>query len=149
MLAFPMADQIEGRCLCGAVKIQLEAPAGWVGVCHCRMCQRWSGSLWAGFPADHETITVTGPVRRYRSSQLAERAFCETCGSHLWMRDHKEGAPYDLMPGLFDESRTWPLQGEIYVDEAMASMAMAGQHRRATAAEYRAKNPETEGISDE
>lgn len=144
-----MAECIEGQCLCGAVKIQLDQPAGWIGVCHCRMCQHWSGSLWAGFPAEEGTVRFTGPVRRYNSSRLAERAFCETCGSHLWMRDRKEGAPYDLMPGLFDAARKWPLQGEIYVDDAMDAMTMAGTHRRATASEYRAKHPETEGIGNE
>jgi hypothetical protein len=34
---------IEGQCLCGAVTIRVPEGAGWVGACHCRMCQRWSG----------------------------------------------------------------------------------------------------------
>lgn len=143
-----MAERIEGQCLCGAVKIQLDQPAGWIGVCHCRMCQRWSGMVFGGFPAEEATVHVTGAVQRYNSSTLAERAFCGTCGTHLWMRDRNDGAPYDLMPGLFDEALSWPLHSEIYVDEAMNAMTLAGDHRRATAAQYQAKNPQTKGVGD-
>ncbi len=138
--------QISGRCLCGAVTIVLRNPVGWVGACHCRMCQRWSGSVWAGFPAAPDNVTVEGPVRRYQSSVLAERAFCESCGSHLWMRDHEPGAAYDLMPGLFEEAKDWPLKSEVYADEAMAAMRLEGDHPKASATEYRAKNPKTDKI---
>ena len=50
---------------------------------------------------------------------FAERAFCAVCGSHLWMRDNT-GKTYELMPGLFDEARDWPLRSEVYSDRAMA-----------------------------
>jgi hypothetical protein len=65
------------------------------------------------------------------------------------MRDRTDGAPYDLMPGLFDDALTWPLHSEIYVDQAMSAMTIAGDHRRATADQYRVKNPQTEGVGNE
>jgi hypothetical protein len=87
-------------------------------------------------------------VARYRSSAFAERAFCPRCGSHLWFNDVEEGgqpSKYELMPGLFNEANGWPLRSEIYVDRAMASVRLAGEHRRKSRAEYEAEHPFIEG----
>lgn len=142
-----MSDVVEGRCLCGAVTITVAGghdPRP--GACHCRMCQRWSGGLFLCFSAEAAAVTVTGEVARYASSEFAERAFCPRCGSHLWMRDTTpEDAPYDLMPGLFDAALGWPLRSEIYTDRAMASVRLAGDHSRATRAEYESDHPHIEG----
>ncbi len=136
---------LEGHCLCGSVKVRVDGlhdPRA--GSCHCRMCQRWSGGLFLCFSAAAEAVGVTGPVTRYASSSFAERAFCATCGSHLWMRNlNEQDQDYDLMPGLFDEARGWPLRSEIYTDCAMASIALKGDHDRATAAAYEAKKAHT------
>jgi len=140
---------ITGHCLCGAVTITVAGQHdARVGACHCRMCQRWSGGLFVCFTADASAVSVTGEVTRYRSSAFAERAFCARCGSHLWFNDVEEGArpqSYELMPGLFDEARDWPLRSEIYVDRAMASIRLGGHHRRKSRAEYEAENPFVEG----
>ncbi|MGC4076015.1 MAG: GFA family protein [Rubrivivax sp.] len=136
---------LTGRCLCGAVTITVAGEhEEQVGACHCRMCQRWSGGLFLCFSAEATAVTVNGEVRRYRSSSFAERAFCPACGSHLWFSDVPEGGEptsYELMPGLFDAARGWPLRSEVYADRAMASVSLAGEHRRKTQAEYEAKNP--------
>lgn len=129
-----------GHCLCGAVTIRVEgAHDPRPGACHCRMCQRWSGGLFLCFNAAQDAVTVSGPVARYTSSEFSERAFCNLCGSHLWMRD-SQGTSFDLMPGLFDEARDWPLRSEIYTDRAMACLQIGGDHPRATRAEYEMKN---------
>ncbi len=139
-----MTAPITGHCLCGAVTIRAETYPDWVGACHCRMCQRWSGGLFLCFPADG--VRVEGDVARHVSSEFAERAFCPTCGSHLWMRnlDEAEGH-YELMPGLFDEAAGWKLRSEVYAACAMKSVRLTGAERRATKAEYEQKNPFVEG----
>jgi hypothetical protein len=134
---------IEGHCLCGAVRLRVGDHDPRVGACHCRMCQRWSGGLFLNFTASQ--VDVSGEVARYQSSSFAERAFCPRCGSHLWMRDTVGDGSYDLMPGLFDEAAGWPMRSEIYTDRAMASVRLAGDHRRATRAEYEAGNDHLEG----
>ncbi|WP_413869435.1 GFA family protein [Albidovulum sp.] len=137
---------IEGHCLCGAVRVRIGDHDPRVGACHCRMCQRWSGGLFLCFSAKAGEVAVEGPVVRHQSSPFAERAFCGTCGSHLWMRDTKAAdADYDLMPGLFDEARDWPLRSEIYTDRALACVRLEGDHRRATRAEWEARNEHLEG----
>jgi len=148
-VASPVGVAITGHCLCGAVTITVEGEHDpRVGACHCRMCQRWSGGLFLCFTADAAAVTVTGEVRRYRSSGFAERAFCPRCGSHLWFNDVEDGRepqPYELMPGLFAAARNWPLRSEIYVDRAMASVHLLGDHRRKSRAEYEAENRFVEG----
>jgi hypothetical protein len=138
-----------GHCLCGAVTLRVLAHDPRVGACHCRMCQRWSGGLFPSFAA--REVQVRGQVARYRSSPFAERAFCPVSGTHLWMRDvEPDGeaaadAPYELMPGLFDAARDWPLRSEIYTDRALACLRLEGDHRRATRAEYEATHAHIEG----
>jgi len=143
------AGPLTGRCLCGAVTIRVTGDHDpRVGACHCRMCQRWSGGLFLCFDAPAASVTVEGPVARYRSSPFAERAFCATCGSHLWFNDVEEGgepAQYELMPGLFDGAHDWPLRSEIYIDRAMESARLAGDHVRKTRADYESENPHIEG----
>ena len=134
------APELTGHCLCGAVTVRVAGPHDpRPGACHCRMCQRWSGGLFLCFNASADAVTVDGPVTRFASSDFAERAFCSDCGSHLWMRDRAQTA-YELMPGLFDEARDWPLRSEVYADRALASVRLQGDHRRATQAEYEQKN---------
>lgn len=145
----PPPSTITGHCLCGAVTIKVKGEHDpRIGACHCRMCQRWTGGLFLCFTADASAVTVAGEVTRYRSSAFAERAFCPRCGSHLWFNDVEDsGEPrsYELMPGLFDSARAWPLRSEIYVDRAIASVQLVGDHRRKSRAEYEAENRFIEG----
>ena len=136
---------LTGHCLCGAVTVTVKGDHDpRVGACHCRMCQRWSGGLFLCFNA--KDVETTGPVARFKSSSFSERAFCATCGSHLWFHDFdKPESEVELMPGLFDEAKDWPMRSEIYTDRAMASVQLSGDHRRSTRAEYEQQNPHIEG----
>ncbi len=136
---------MKGRCLCGAVTIAVARHGGFTGACHCRMCQRWSGGVFVCFPAEAEGLVIEGPVVRYRSSDIAERAFCGTCGAHLWYRSFGGDGHYSLTPGLFDEARDLPLKSEIYTDRAFSGLSLPGDHRRATRAEIEARSEHLEG----
>ncbi|MEJ6389887.1 GFA family protein [Gymnodinialimonas ulvae] len=143
---FRTKGRLEGACLCGAVRITVDGDhIAAIGVCHCGICQRSNGVVWGAFQANAEAVTVTGKVARYASTAFATRVFCPTCGSNLWLRDNDEGAAYELMPALFPEASDFPVISEIYIDCAPAYAALAGDHRRATRAEYEAKHPHIEG----
>ena len=135
-----------GHCLCGAVRIAVSDHRGATAACHCRMCQRWSGSLFLSLVAPAHAVRVTGEIATYPSTPFSERVFCPRCGSHLWLRQTDEENPaYELMPGLFDAARDIPLESEIYTDRALPGLALAGDHRRKTRAEYEADHPHLEG----
>ena len=38
-------NKITGGCYCGAVRVH-EPPVEGAGICHCRECQRWTGSAY-------------------------------------------------------------------------------------------------------
>ncbi len=138
---------LSGRCLCGAVTIDVDgAYVAAVGVCHCLMCQRWSGMAYGAFSAAADAVTVHGPAQSYASSSFAERAFCSRCGSPLWLRNtDKPDEDFELMPGMFPEAVEFPLISEIYTDRAPACVPLAGDHRRKTRAEYEAHAQFVEG----
>lgn len=136
---------LTGHCLCGAVQVTVNgAHDPRVGACHCRMCQRWSGGLFLCFDAATEGVAIEGPVTQFASSEFATRGFCSFCGSHLWFQDTGSDT-INLMPGLFDDARDFPLRSEIYADRAFASAHLAGDHKRATRAEYEQENQHVSG----
>ncbi|MEB8388803.1 GFA family protein [Rhodobacteraceae bacterium KMM 6894] len=122
-----------------------DVPVAGVSVCHCYMCQRWSGGLFATFDAPANAVSVTGAVMHHRSSHLSERAFCPKCGSNLWIRDHADDADFELIAGIFPDAATFPLISEIYIDQAPAYVPLAGDHPRKTADQYEATNPFVKG----
>lgn len=79
------AKPIAGGCSCGAIRYEISAPMIDAGICHCRMCQRISGSaftVFASFPAESVRFTK-GEPKYFDSSPIADRGFCPDCGSSL------------------------------------------------------------------
>ena len=79
---------VTGGCLCGAVRFEISAPALSAGYCHCRICQKFSGSamsVFVAFPAASVRFLGTEP-KYYASSPIAKRGFCADCGSSLIYR---------------------------------------------------------------
>lgn len=107
---------MKGHCLCGAVEIDLRDAHEEVDVCHCRMCQRWTGSMYAGIEGEDFTVTGEDHVAVYRSSDWASRAFCKTCGSNLWFTFLPTGGR-TFLAGLFDLPEGLPIKHQIFVDE--------------------------------
>lgn len=74
-----------GGCLCGAIQYELDPGNIRSWYCHCRMCQKWTGSVVApSVLAPRADFRVTrGTLKYFTSSTIAERGFCESCGSPL------------------------------------------------------------------
>ena len=109
-----MADAkfpITGGCLCGAVRFEVNEPPTAVGTCHCRMCQRHTGSAFAAFVRVRESAlrwTKAQPTM-FRSSPITERGYCPDCGSTLFLyyetppwKDYAKG-DIALAMGVFDD----------------------------------------------
>ena len=134
-----------GHCLCGAVRLTVTNPCLELGVCHCEMCRRWTGLAFLGLAVPETAIRIDGGdhVRRYASSAWAERCFCDTCGSTLWYRLTKPGAPRDyyMAAGLLDDLSGMRLAHEIYIDRKPEAFAFAGPTHQMTEAEFLASLP--------
>jgi hypothetical protein len=77
----------EGGCLCAAVRYQSVGVARWQAACHCRFCQRLTGSVFNAeviFLKEHVLFTGAEPkVYSYRSPDHARMIyvqFCPECG---------------------------------------------------------------------
>jgi hypothetical protein len=132
-----------GRCLCGAVRFTAREVHPRLSLCHCKMCQRWTGGpLFAVFvPAAGLSFEGAEHVRRIASSEIAERAWCGRCGSALWYRLTGPGAAaeYELTLGLFDDTSGFEIGEEIFADAKPAAYAFTGAHTRLNEAETLAK----------
>ena len=98
-----------GGCLCGAIRFEVTAASSILDYCHCRMCQRVSGSVvtsWAEF-RDEEFHCTRGLIKYYKSSQYTERGFCASCGSTLVARP-LDGGKVVVATGSFDHPEAFP-----------------------------------------
>lgn len=125
---------IQGRCLCGAVEVQVTRFGPGMSACHCDMCRRWSGSAFVALHASADNVTLDGPVKTLATSEWAERGWCDACGSTLFYRLKADGS-YGLSAGLFDNAAGRGLTEEYYIDQKPAGWAFAGDHNRMNEAE--------------
>lgn len=77
-------------------------------------------------------------VRVYRSSEWAERAFCGTCGTHLYYRLLPTGE-YFVPVGLFQSGQPFAFKDQIFIDRKPDFYAFANQTHDLTEAEVLAR----------
>ncbi|MCM2292008.1 GFA family protein [Allorhizobium sp. BGMRC 0089] len=107
-----MSEVFTGGCQCGAVRFRAEK-LGRPSICHCRMCQKQFGSVFAPLvTADQAHLTWTrGQPTLFRSSQKIKRGFCNTCGTPLTYQS-EDGV--ELAIGAFDHPEK--IEPEIQVN---------------------------------
>lgn len=127
-------ETIEGHCLCGAVRVEIDNPSHEVELCQCSMCRRWGGAFYSAQTGEATRVLGEENARVFRSSAWAERAFCGTCGSNLWFRFLPTGNR-SFSAGLFDASVGYAVEKEIFSDEAADWCRIAGDHPRQTGEE--------------
>lgn len=74
-----------GRCLCGAVRYEIDGPFGFMVNCHCSICRKAHGSQFVTFVAaplaGFRWVSGEDHLTAYASSPKGQRTFCRTCGS--------------------------------------------------------------------
>jgi len=85
--------KVTAACLCGLIQFDIQLPTKWCAHCHCSMCQRAHGAAfvtWVGL--EEQSISYRSgedSVRWFRSSEQAERGFCDCCGTTLFFRSSR------------------------------------------------------------
>ncbi|MEX3947663.1 GFA family protein [Paraburkholderia sp. EG287B] len=104
----PMSTDWKGRCLCGAVQYNARGGALAQLVCHCRDCQRASGS--AGLPVvvvSADEFSFEGEIRSYTmtggSGMPTTRNFCAHCSSLLFGTPQHAPDIVTIYAGTLDE----------------------------------------------
>ena len=78
-------DAFTGGCQCGDIRYSVAAGPADFTICHCRMCQRAVGNLFAALvEVPVKSVAWSGRPARYASSNKAERGFCAACGTPLF-----------------------------------------------------------------
>ncbi len=84
-----MSEEIrDGSCLCGAVRYRTAWPPKALMACHCRNCQKQSGSALSVIAiVARDDLTLTGNMAMFEDTSetggAVYRYFCASCGSPL------------------------------------------------------------------
>jgi len=114
-----------GGCQCGAVRYAAYAPLNRSHFCHCRMCQKAVGNLFAALAGvDQKGFAWTkGSPATYRSSSVAERGFCGKCGTPLSFRYlNKDRISVTL--GSLDDPEAVPIESHIGMEGHVSWMKL-------------------------
>lgn len=131
---------MDGKCMCGAVTVSLTPKHDELHACHCDQCRQWTGSAFVEIDAAQDGLSFEGPVKTFQSSDWAQRAWCDTCGTTLWYHLTLPGTyHYGVSAGLFENAGGFALQKEIYIDRKPAGYAFAGDHLKQTKSEVEAQ----------
>ena len=97
------AQEMAGGCACGRVRYTARVGDDDAYLCHCRMCQRATGSISIAFRSMKKAdISWETEPDWYRSSPIARRPYCRECGTSLGFA-FPDSEKMDLTVASFDD----------------------------------------------
>lgn len=115
---------LKGGCQCGSVRYALYSqPRG--SFCHCRMCQRATGSPFAALTAlpKGDFAWTLGKPAFFDSSTVATRGFCRDCGTALSFTYHA-GPNTNVMVGTLDQPERANITNHYGVESRLSWLKM-------------------------
>lgn len=110
------AKLFAGRCLCGEVRYELIGEPDWVTICHCRFCQRATGTDYMVEPVfDLDCFRLThGTPKIYRqtsvgSGKAVNVEFCSTCGTKLRLTFERFPDVCGVYAGTMDDPNSFAI----------------------------------------
>jgi hypothetical protein len=124
-----------GRCLCGQVHYTVTGDPAFSGICHCRNCQRYTGSAFetiVAFPT--EAIKVQGELKTYQdtgdSGQPVFRRFCPNCGSGVIADVNVLPGMTLVLAGTLDDPAAFTPTMEVFCSSAQPWVSTGGERAR-------------------
>lgn len=138
------AQDIFGRCYCGAVRFSIAAGTRpfWAGYCHCRDCRQAHASpiyqyVYVG-KQYFEVVAGSELLKWYTRAESArvsfKRYFCEHCGSKVYnyLRTEEDNSELELcgtFPSLFDDQETatnstWSPRKHIHCAQSIMDLSL-------------------------
>jgi hypothetical protein len=121
-----------GGCLCGRVRYTATGAPAFSAICHCRNCQRFTGSAFEatiGFPT--ASVSVQGDLKTYNeisdSGRPVRRRFCPNCGSGVLAEADAFPGITIFLAGTLDDSATYKPTMEIYCSSAQPWVGASGE----------------------
>jgi hypothetical protein len=98
---------LTGGCLCGGVRFELTEPPVSAGYCHCKRCQRRTGTAAALSariaPGSLRVLSGEELIKAYEPEDGFAKLFCSACGSALWSQSPRDPEVIAVRFGAFDE----------------------------------------------
>ena len=115
-----MTKNLEGGCACGAVRYRLASAPMFVNCCHCRDCQRQTGSAFvlnALIEADRVTL-LAGPPESVPMPTDSGRPHdvyrCPKCRTAVWSDYGRRGVMLFVRVGTLDDASALPPDAHIF-----------------------------------
>ncbi len=111
-----------GGCQCGKVRYALYVAPENSHVCHCRMCQRATGGVFAalaGAPKE-KFVWTAGEPGFYASSNLAKRGYCRDCGTPLSFSYDLPEARFYVTIGSLDDPEAVPIVKQYGIESRLS-----------------------------
>ncbi|MEM7067453.1 MAG: GFA family protein [Pseudomonadota bacterium] len=87
-----------------------------VVACHCNQCCKTSSHYVSAISVDSDCLSICGEMTWFRSSDVAMRAFCGTCGSGLfWRREDSDQT--SIFAGTFDGTTRLVTDKQLYPED--------------------------------
>jgi hypothetical protein len=111
-----MTKRNEGGCLCGQFRYATLAQPKRVTICHCRFCQKATGSAYMVEPIfdDDDFVKLSGSTKTYDqvsagSGKVVHVHFCGECGTKLWLSFERFPGAVGIYAGTFDDPCWFPI----------------------------------------
>ncbi|TAL03076.1 MAG: GFA family protein [Rhodospirillaceae bacterium] len=116
---------IEGGCLCGAVRYQISGKPVATAVCHCKNCQKQSGTAFSiVFSVKAKELSVDGALSTFEdvgsSGAPVLRKFCGKCGSPILSEIAALSHLRFIKAGTLDDTSWLKPQIHIWCDSAQS-----------------------------
>ena len=115
----------KGHCLCRAVSYTINAKPFRMAQCHCKDCQRASGTghmSLAFFKKDD--VVIVGKTASYPSTadsgNINTRHFCPTCGSRVYGENSGRPGVIGIAVGCLDKNDWFSTQAVVYTKRRAA-----------------------------
>ena len=112
---------VSGGCQCGAVRYHTDVMLDNAHLCHCRMCQKAVGNVFAALVATpNEALEWTrGAPASFKSSDHATRGFCRDCGTPLFYNSLDTGR-INLTIGSLDEPENFAPKSQMGIESRVS-----------------------------
>jgi hypothetical protein len=101
-----MAEEMTGGCACGRIRYTATVHDDEAYLCHCRMCQRATGSVSIAFKnVKQAEVDWQREPDWYESSPIAKRPYCRECGTSLGFQFREGSENMDLTVASFANRR--------------------------------------------
>jgi hypothetical protein len=126
---------ITGGCLCGAVRYTADADPESATICHCRDCQKFTGSAFATLVrVGKDKLMINGPLKTFSSlggsGNPILRHFCPECGSSIAEEPGSRPGMVIVNVGTFDDPTAAKPVREIFRDDALPWVEVHGDLQR-------------------